>query len=76
LIETATEADLWSETYDSTVSDWLSVQADVASDVAQSVVKELAPHPMSVSSFSHPGIFEAVRRLGECADAFAVPQRR
>jgi TolB-like protein len=43
LIETATEADLWSETYDSTVSDWLSVQADVASDVAESVVKELAP---------------------------------
>jgi len=48
LIETATEADLWSETYDSTASDWLSVQADVASDVAQSVVKELAPHPMPV----------------------------
>ena len=76
LIETATEADLWSETYDSTVSDWLSVQADVASDVAQSVVKELAPHPMSVSSFSHSGIFEAVRRLSECADPSAVPQRR
>lgn len=45
LIETASEADLWSETYDSTVSDWLSVQADVATDVAQSVVKELAPAP-------------------------------
>jgi TolB-like protein len=43
LIETATEADLWSETYDSTAGDWLSVQADVASDVAQSIVKELAP---------------------------------
>ena len=43
MIETATEADLWSETYDSTASDWLSVQADVASDVAQSIVKELAP---------------------------------
>jgi TolB-like protein len=74
LIETATEADLWSETYDSTAGDWLSVQADVASDVAQSIVKELAP--MSVSSFSHHGIFEAVRRLGECVDASAVPQRR
>ena len=45
LIETATEADLWSETYDSTASDWLSVQADVASAVAHSVVKELAPAP-------------------------------
>src|SRR6187455_1873538 len=42
LVETASEADRWSETYDRTVSDWLSVQAAVAGDVAQSLIKELA----------------------------------
>ena len=58
LIETATEADLWSETYDSTTSDWLSVQAEVASDVAQSIVKELAPDvgllPSLIPEYSKP----------------------
>ena len=43
LIEAQTEAHLWSETYDRTVSDWLSVQADVAGRVARSLLKELAP---------------------------------
>jgi TolB-like protein len=43
LVEAASEAHRWSETYDRTISDWLSVQADVAGDVAQSLVKELAP---------------------------------
>jgi TolB-like protein/Tfp pilus assembly protein PilF len=45
LIDTATEADLWSETYERTVTDWLSVQADVASRVARSLVKELVLEP-------------------------------
>ena len=43
LIEAPSEAHLWSETYDRTVSDWLSVQADVAGHVARSVVRELVP---------------------------------
>jgi serine/threonine-protein kinase len=43
LIEAATETHLWSQTYDRTVSDWLSVQADVASRVARSLLKELVP---------------------------------
>jgi tetratricopeptide (TPR) repeat protein len=43
LIESASEAHLWSETYDRHVSDWLSVQADVAAHVARSVVRELVP---------------------------------
>jgi len=43
LVETNSEAHVWSATYDRTVSDWLSVQADVAGDVAQSLIKELAP---------------------------------
>ena len=50
LVETASEADRWSETYDRTVSDWLSVQAAVAGDVAQSLVKELAADVRFVSA--------------------------
>ena len=42
LVEAGSEADRWSGTYDRTVSDWLSVQAAVAGDVAQSLIKELA----------------------------------
>jgi TolB-like protein/Flp pilus assembly protein TadD len=41
LIETASEAELWSETFDRNVSDWLTVQADVASRVARSLMREL-----------------------------------
>jgi tetratricopeptide (TPR) repeat protein len=43
LIETESEAYLWSETYDRNVSDWLSVQADVAGRVARSLMRELVP---------------------------------
>ena len=50
LVETASEADRWSGTYDRTVSDWLSVQAAVAGDVAQSLVKELAADVRFVSA--------------------------
>lgn len=50
LVETASEADRWSGTYDRTVSDWLSVQAAVAGDVAQSLIKELAADVRFVSA--------------------------
>jgi TolB-like protein len=43
LVEAATETHLWSETYERTISDWLSVQADVAGRVARSLMKELVP---------------------------------
>jgi len=43
LIETMSEAHLWSETYDRNISDWLSVQADVAGRVARSLLRELVP---------------------------------
>jgi TolB-like protein len=43
LVEAASEADLWSETVDRTVTDWLSVQTDIARDLAQSLIQELAP---------------------------------
>jgi len=41
LIETASESEVWSETFDRNVSDWLSVQADVAGRVARSLMREL-----------------------------------
>ena len=43
LIEGSVETELWSDTHDRTVEDWLSVQADVAAHVAQSLMLELAP---------------------------------
>ncbi len=43
LVEAATETYQWSETYERTAGEWLSVQADVAGCVARSLVKELLP---------------------------------
>ena len=43
LIQGDTETELWSDTHDRTVDDWLSVQTDVAAHVAQSLMLELAP---------------------------------
>ena len=43
LVEGKSETDLWSETHDRTVDDWLSVQADVAAHVARSLMIELSP---------------------------------
>jgi TolB-like protein len=43
LIEGPTETELWSDTHDRTVDDWLSVQADVAAHVARSLTVELSP---------------------------------
>jgi TolB-like protein/cytochrome c-type biogenesis protein CcmH/NrfG len=47
LVAGETETELWSDTHDRTVEDWLSVQADVAAHVAQSLMVELAPAPLS-----------------------------
>jgi TolB-like protein len=43
LVEMASEIHRWSETYDRIVGDSLAVQAAVAGDLAQSVIRELAP---------------------------------
>jgi TolB-like protein len=43
LIETAGETHLWVETYERHLTDCLSVQADVAARIAQSLTMELAP---------------------------------
>src|SRR6187401_2001274 len=46
LVEGPTETELWSETHDRTVDDWLSVQADIAAHVARSLMVELSPVPL------------------------------
>lgn len=43
LVETAGETHLWAETYERTVADCLSVQADVAKRIADSLASELMP---------------------------------
>jgi TolB-like protein/tetratricopeptide (TPR) repeat protein len=43
LIEGHNETQLWSDTHDRTLDDWLSVQADVAAHVARSLMLELSP---------------------------------
>jgi TolB-like protein len=50
LVEAPGETHLWSETYERTVSDWFSVQADVAGCVARSLIKELVRDPRDVAA--------------------------
>ena len=60
LIEAATESQLWSETYERTVADWLSVQADVAGRVARSLMRELVPATRAVvAPRDHPPAYQA-----------------
>ena len=60
LVEASTEAHLWSETYERTTEDWLSVQADVAGRVARSLMRELVPVPRPVvASHERPVAYQA-----------------
>ena len=43
LVESAEETQLWAEAYERHLTDYLSVQADVASRIAESLAMELAP---------------------------------
>jgi TolB-like protein len=45
LIETREETQLWSETYERAMTDYLSVQTEVAARIARSLAMELAPAP-------------------------------
>jgi TolB-like protein/Tfp pilus assembly protein PilF len=54
LIEGETETELWSDTHERTVDDWLSVQADVAAHVARSLLLELAPGYGAASAAPDP----------------------
>ena len=60
LVEAATEAHLWSETYERSTADWLSVQADVAGRVARSLMRELVPPARAVvAPRDHPVAYQA-----------------
>jgi TolB-like protein/tetratricopeptide (TPR) repeat protein len=60
LVEAATETQLWSETYDRSTTDWLSVQADVAGRVARSLLRELVPPSRAiVAPRDHPRAYQA-----------------
>jgi TolB-like protein/Flp pilus assembly protein TadD len=60
LVEAATETQLWSETYDRSTTDWLSVQADVAGRVARSLLRELVPPAQTiVAPRDHPRAYQA-----------------
>jgi tetratricopeptide (TPR) repeat protein len=60
LVEAATETQLWSETYERSTTDWLSVQADVAGRVARSLMRELVPPARAmVAPRDHPRAYQA-----------------
>ncbi len=50
LVEAAAETHLWAETYERHLTDCLSVQADVAARIAQSLAVELAPYDTTAPS--------------------------
>ncbi len=63
LVETASESELWSKTYDRTAEDWLAVQADVASLVARSLIQELVPGVRTGRrADEHPAAYQAYLR--------------
>jgi TolB-like protein/Tfp pilus assembly protein PilF len=63
LVEAASEAHLWSETYERTASDWLGIQADVAGRVARSLIKELVPGPTPIrTAEEQPAAYQAYLR--------------
>ena len=65
LVEAATEAQLWSETYERSTADWLSVQADVAGRVARSLLRELVPPARAVvAPRDHPRAYQAYLKGG------------
>jgi TolB-like protein/Tfp pilus assembly protein PilF len=60
LVEASTESHLWSETYERTTEDWLSVQADVAGRVARSLMRELVPAARGVvAPHENPAAYQA-----------------
>jgi len=63
LVETASEAELWSKTYERTADDWMAVQADVANLVARSLIQELVPGVQTGRrADEHPAAYQAYLR--------------
>jgi TolB-like protein len=55
LVEAMSEVHVWSDTVDRKVTDWLSVQTDVARELVQSLIQELAPGIFAGSPRLAPG---------------------
>jgi TolB-like protein len=53
LVETARETQLWVDTYEQPLADWLSAQTEIATRIAQSLAMELAPDGSGTAVFSH-----------------------
>jgi TolB-like protein len=54
LVETSGETQMWSQTYESHVTDYLSVQKDVSERIASALSIRLAPEPRDRASSSTP----------------------
>jgi TolB-like protein/Tfp pilus assembly protein PilF len=59
LIETRTETHLWADTYDRSVGETLTMQADVAAHIARSLAMELVPDQVDVLGRATPRRTEA-----------------
>lgn len=59
LIETRTETHLWAETYDRSIGEALTLQADVAAHIARSLAMELVPDQVDVLGRATPRRTEA-----------------
>ncbi len=60
LIATATETQLWVETYEQPLADWLTVQAEIAAKIAQSLAVELLPtEPTSAAACRDERAYDA-----------------
>ena len=62
LIETKGETHLWAESYDRTMADCLTVQTEVASEIANALTAELLPAPRPSPATRHPGAYQAFLR--------------
>ena len=60
LVESASESELWSKTYERIAGDWLEVEADVPGLVARSLIQELVPGvPQGRRADEHPAAYQA-----------------
>jgi TolB-like protein len=76
LVDAATEAQLWSEIYDRTVSDCLAVQADVAGCVAESLRQALLPDGCPDMVLPDTQVTHDSGHMGDTLPAHAPRSRR
>ena len=75
LVNAATEAHLWTESYETTLADSLFVQQDVAARIARSLAVELAPQmrpqPLSGNAEAHQAYLKGLHYWNMVADTGA-----